>query len=666
MKGFAIPRLDARADTLDFRDLMYTPTLVEVPAYRTLADYRKARVPILDQGTEGACTGFGLATVVHYLLRTHKVVPDRIDVSPHMLYDMARRYDEWPGEKYDGSSCRGAMKGWFKHGVCGAKMWPGIRPGARLDHRSVEDAAKRPLGAYFRVNHQSLVAMHAAITEVGALYVSGNVHSGWRNPSSNGTIVEQDDNIGAHAFAIVAYDDEGFWIQNSWGRGWGKEGFGHLSYDDWLANGTDAWVARLGVAVKLKSIDAQVRPTMAGAVQAKAWSYQDLRPHVINIGDNGLLDPQGDIGTTPEMVKEIIQNDIPRITKGWKTKRIVVYAHGGLVGQDDALQRVSEYRDAMLAKECYPLAFIWNSDFWTVVKELLGKAMATRRPEGFLSSAKDFMLDRMDDFLEPIARDLGGHQVWSKMKVNAIDSSVRTDGGARLVARELAALVKSDPSIEVHFAGHSAGSIFHAPLLQLLATTGTIATGPMKGEAGLATPVKTCTLWAPAATTSLFEDCYLPLINSQGIGKFALFQLDDQTEQDDNCANVYHKSLLYLVSDALDDIERIPLVRDGEPIVGMQKWVDADPAIAALFQNGVADRVIAPTKQLPKGDPNASQAKHHGDFDDDKATLYATLTRITGSSSVAASADFVFDTGSSRKREIRRRIDGMPDFGATR
>lgn len=29
---------------------------------------------------------------------------------------MARRYGEWPGENYEGSSARGAMKGWHQHG----------------------------------------------------------------------------------------------------------------------------------------------------------------------------------------------------------------------------------------------------------------------------------------------------------------------------------------------------------------------------------------------------------------------------------------------------------------------------------------------------------------------------------------------------------------------
>ena len=33
-------------------------------------------------------------------------------VSPAMLYELARLYDEWPGEDYEGSSCRGALI-WF-------------------------------------------------------------------------------------------------------------------------------------------------------------------------------------------------------------------------------------------------------------------------------------------------------------------------------------------------------------------------------------------------------------------------------------------------------------------------------------------------------------------------------------------------------------------------
>ncbi|HEY9707425.1 MAG TPA: hypothetical protein V6D48_04395, partial [Oculatellaceae cyanobacterium] len=90
-----MPILDARPDTIDFRDKIYEPTLVEVPAKIDLATYKAVGVPILNQGQEGACTGFGLATVVNYLLLRRKLPPDLAPVSARMIYEMAKRYDEW-------------------------------------------------------------------------------------------------------------------------------------------------------------------------------------------------------------------------------------------------------------------------------------------------------------------------------------------------------------------------------------------------------------------------------------------------------------------------------------------------------------------------------------------------------------------------------------------
>src|SRR5919106_6093465 len=116
--------LDARRDVLDFRDRMYQTALVEVPTHVDLEDYKRVGAPILDQGREGACTGFGLATVANYLLRKRKVLPDDTPVSARMFYEMAKRFDEWRGEDYEGSSARGAMKGWHKYGVCSDQAWP--------------------------------------------------------------------------------------------------------------------------------------------------------------------------------------------------------------------------------------------------------------------------------------------------------------------------------------------------------------------------------------------------------------------------------------------------------------------------------------------------------------------------------------------------------------
>ena len=139
--------LNVRPDTLDFRDKMYVPSLIEVPVRIPLSRYKVYRIPILDQGTEGACTGFGLATVANYLLTRRKVVPDRTPVSPRMLYELARRHDEWPGENYSGSSARGAMKAWHKHGVCSEDKWPYVASNANqggLTDARTADAMRRP------------------------------------------------------------------------------------------------------------------------------------------------------------------------------------------------------------------------------------------------------------------------------------------------------------------------------------------------------------------------------------------------------------------------------------------------------------------------------------------------------------------------------------------
>jgi pimeloyl-ACP methyl ester carboxylesterase len=630
-KKAAIRRtLDARRDTLDFRDRMFEPTLVEVPVRRPLETYLEAGVPILDQGSEGACTGFGLATVVHYLLQTRKVVPDRTAVSPRMLYDMARRYDEWPGEKYDGSSARGAMKGWHKHGVCSAEHWRYQNPQDKMKFTArFEDALRRPLGAYLRVNHKDIVAMHSAISEVGALYATADVHSGWDGIGSKG-IVNYDDTVdmlGGHAFAIVAYDERGFWIQNSWGNDWGYRGFGLVSYDDWLANGSDVWVARLGAPIELRSYGSVSRGVSVASAGSRSYVFSDLRPHIISLGNDGLLRTEGTYGTSADDVNEIFEHVG---TQTGTRPHLLLYAHGGLTAEDSAIQKVADLRGPLLDAGVYPLSLVWKTDFWTTLKNILQESVARRRPEGFVDAGKDFMLDRLDDALEPLARVVGGKAQWDEMKENATLAG-GPGGGLIDVAKGVAALRKSHPALKVHMVGHSAGSILLGALLARL-----------KGVS-----IETCTLWAPACTMNVYRTQYLPAIRAKQIKSFGLFTLSDKAERDDHCARIYHKSLLYLVSNAFESRLRKPSFResDGDAILGMAKFVDQLPK-----DERPADWVLSPNAK-PAGSRDGSTSTTHGGFDDDQATLLATLARILGKPTV--SGEFRHGRSGSANRDRR-------------
>jgi hypothetical protein len=625
---------DARPDSMDFRDKMYEASLVEVPPRMDLESYTKFNIPILDQGQEGACTGFGLATVANYLLSKRTINPDSEKVSPRMYYEMAKRYDEWPGEDYNGSSARGAMKGWHKHGVCSEQHWPYevSIPDRNLTAERIQNATSRPLGAYFRVNHKNLVSMHAAIAEVGILYATAIVHEGWQQIDSKGVIPLKAQTLGGHAFAIVGYDDRGFWVQNSWGSNWGKDGFALVTYNDWLLHSTDVWVARLGVPLTVQNQSASVNNTAFGE-KPDTYNFQDLRPHIISIGNEGQLRTSGVYGTSAIDVEEILTKDFTTITKNWKKKRLMLYAHGGLTSEDLAIQRVADYRNALLAAEVYPLSFIWKSDYWTTLKNILSDALSRRRPEGFLDSTKDFMLDRLDDALEPIARNLTGKAQWDEMKENALMATTSSTGGARFALKLIAKLMEQDPKIEIHIVGHSAGSIFHAPLVQLLtAPKKKIKTGIMKGKTGLGQKIKTCTMWAPACTMDIFRAAYQPSIENKAIEQFSLFTLTDKAEQDDHLANIYHKSLLYMVSNAFEEKARIPIFRDGKALLGMEKFIEDkdNEDVKKLFKSrNNADWIRSPNTE-PDGSASHSTSTSHGGFDDDKPTLIATLKRILG------------------------------------
>ena len=246
--------LTARKDPFDQRDRQYQPPPESLPPEfppahdmrRFLPAYTKAGL-ILDQGQEGACTGFGLACVVNYLRWRRLGLPARIEsVSPRMLYNFARRYDEYEGEDYDGSSCRGALKGWYRHGVCLSSDWPyhsKTTPPPRYGY--AQRASETTLGIYYRVDLKSITDLQAAIKQVGAIYVSSTTHDGWDNvkskaspPKNHGALPlipfdGRPSPTGGHAYALVGFNATGFILQNSWGPRWGAGGFAVITYADW-------------------------------------------------------------------------------------------------------------------------------------------------------------------------------------------------------------------------------------------------------------------------------------------------------------------------------------------------------------------------------------------------------------------------------------------------
>ena len=682
-------KLDARPDRMDLRDLPYRPPVRSLPAVfppdqmvQSLLTRYVADGLILNQGQEGACTGFGLACVINYLLwRRHldsKAV-GRIDsVSPRMLYHLARFYDEWAGEDYDGSSCRGAMKAWHKHGVCTESVWPYrdkhgaarfIKPAAGWD----VDAARRPIGVYYRIDKHSVVDMQAAIYQIGAIFCSADVHDSWDSPASKLKAVKHDilpvigkaksGETGGHAFAIVGYNHRGFVIQNSWGNTWGAQGFAILPYEDWVENGTDAWVCALGAPavngvspghfVQGGSARAAGEPVgLAGApligVREQAhtdyqyrdpavalWTTEQAYQHSVVMGNNGRVISRLVTAEDADEALRIVAQDAPAhwFSQNRGKPRLLIYAHGGLNSENASVNRIRVLAPYFKANGIYPIFLTWKTGPLETLRGMVEdeiKGLPAPPGANWLKTLKDAATEAIDRTIEAVCEAASVKSVWSQMKQNAVESSAAA-GGMTLLVKTLSALNTQVPELELHFIGHSAGSIILGQALDA-----------MRGKLDLAS----CTLYAPACTIDFANDHYVKAQTNAVLakGELHIHLLSDERERDD-CVGPYNKSLLYLVSRALEETHKTPLL-------GMARAFDpaanpdskADHSVSGGWNGEFLKSLLAwqkfwassGNKLYPLTEPTISSgaksiASAHGSFDNDVKVIAATIRRIRGS-----------------------------------
>ena len=647
--------LDAFPDKIDVRDWFYHPTLHSLREQHINFDHC---LPILDQGTEGACTGFALAAVINYhLIKNGRVPVKCIDaecVSPRMLYEMARRYDEWPGEDYVGSSARGSVKGWTAHGVTTRSLWDDTMTGAtHLDEERSKSALEVPAGAYYRVMHRNIRDMHAAISETGVLFATLMVHEGWNEPKQNTKtydylykgkpkkialpIIERKERAdGGHAIAIVGYTRDGFIIQNSWGKKWGLNGFALLPYEDWMLHSSDCWVVQLGVPVNTDFWAQQQQNSDTDSGRQRASDIiplESIRPFVINIGNNGFLSNSGDYWTTEKDIERLFPA-VNEAAKTWEKKRILLYLHGGLNSEKEVARRVISFKQVCLDNKIYPIHIMWETDFWTSLKNNVCDLFTDddKASNHWLSKLRDSTLEIKDRTFELSSAKLGS-MLWHEMKENAQLASQKpnlpTDKKRAIVTvadkgREAYMNLPDDEKDdwEIHIVAHSAGSIFIAYALETLL------------EIGI--PIKSVQLLAPAISIALFKEKYLPLAEANDLLRPTIYALSDKGERDDD-VGPYGKSLLYLISNAFED-------KRETPILGMEKFINGknddliqkhiDPVIDEMLQkkiNGWPSLVIAgfaPPKQ--EEGPSICRSDSHGGFDNDSFTLNSVLHRILG------------------------------------
>ncbi len=342
-----------------------------------------------------------------------------------------------------------------------------------------------------------------------------------------------------------------------------------------------------------------------GAIEATAQN-QALRAHLVNL-TMGEFSTSGQWRSSRAEVDAIFAEHLPRALQnargGRRPLRLMFQAHGGLNNEATGIAIAQKSVAWWLSNDIYPIYFAWETGLFETIGQLLRGASAQRSLADYTS----------DPLIQESARVLQAPRIWGGMKQSAQMASSPGTGGAYYVAQRLAAFCKQNPDVELHAAGHSAGSIFHSWFIPCALALG-------------APEFRSLHLMAPAIRVDLFKEKLAPLLGARrGVRELTVYTMREDLEADDTCAGVYRKSLLYLIFHALEAQRKTP-------ILGLEESLRSDPELSAMFglDGGPGEASVVWSRTRARQGRAASMASTHGGFDDDPATMGSIARRVLG------------------------------------
>lgn len=233
-------------DLPDFRDYHPLHSKVEpvmsrvniLSALPPLVDLREWCPPIEDQGQIGSCTAQAGVALFEYF--QNRVYGTHTDMSRLFVYKTTRNLLRWTGDT--GAFLRTTMGAMRLFGAPPESFWP--YDTSRFDEEPppwLYSMAKEYQAVnYVRldtVKGQELIDRLKSYAWAGFATMFGfTVYNSIYRVGGDGMIpipTAQDYVVGGHAVVIVGYSDnrQAFLIRNSWGRGWGADGYGWMPYE---------------------------------------------------------------------------------------------------------------------------------------------------------------------------------------------------------------------------------------------------------------------------------------------------------------------------------------------------------------------------------------------------------------------------------------------------
>lgn len=380
----------------------------------------------------------------------------------------------------------------------------------------------------------------------------------------------------------------------------------------------------------------------------RPWSTARAYEHSLVTGNEGRLvqtDFTRDAADADGLARQIVR-DAPRLwleASGRSTLKLAIYAHGGLDSEQEAIQRSRVLGPCFEANGIYPLFLTWKTGPGETLADMVQDW--ARRIVGDEAAQSRGLLEAMGDAKDRAVEALAhvmGRGLWTEMRSNA-EAAARAGHGLDLLLHHLLGLrgdlEAAHRALEVHVVGHSAGSILLGHLLSLSARQA----APLQ--------LATATLLAPACSAAFANQHYVAADQAQvlKLANLWLHVLSDENEQADGLPTpalpAYGKSLLYLVSRALDDVRKQPLLGmermqlaqyaddadqwDAGQLTEVARWQAAWPGAGAGLLQVVKEPDVRTTRT------GRSEPATHASFDNNIDVMTATLERIRADALVA-------------------------------
>jgi C1A family cysteine protease len=232
---------------------MYAAPVEMMAKLPSKVDLRPNCPPVYDQGQLGSCTGNAIAGAVQFDREKQKLKPDFVPSRLFIYY--GERVIEGTVNSDAGAQIRDGIKVVAKQGVPPETDWPYdiTKFADKPPPKAFTDALKDLAVSYSRVA-QNLGQMKGCLAS-GFPFVFGfTVYDSFESQQVAQTGVvpmpaSGESVLGGHAVVAVGFDDgqQRFIVRNSWGTGWGMQGYFTIPYayltDTGLAS--DFWTIRL-------------------------------------------------------------------------------------------------------------------------------------------------------------------------------------------------------------------------------------------------------------------------------------------------------------------------------------------------------------------------------------------------------------------------------------